>query len=133
MPLKYLGLLALAGGLASTVPMRAHHSFSAVYDANAMITLTGKVNKVEWSNPHISIQLDVANPDGKVTTWTVEGYPPNTLRRNGFPRELLKQGDAVTITAFRAKDGTNAASGREVTFSDGTKKIVGGQSEFFKR
>jgi len=133
MRLGIIGTLALIGMLASTARLRAHHSFSAEYDAKAMITLTGKVNSVEWSNPHISIHLDVTDAAGKVTRWAVEGYPPNTLSRNGFARENLKQGDTVTITAFRAKNGSNTASGHEVIFSDGTKKLVGGQTEFFKR
>ena len=74
MRLDYLGILAVTGLLASTAPLLAHHSFSAEYDANAMITLIGKINSVEWSNPHISIQLDVTDAAGKVTTWAVQGY-----------------------------------------------------------
>jgi Family of unknown function (DUF6152) len=90
-----------------------------------MMTLTGVISKVDWTNPHIYIHLDVKGADGKVTSWQLEGYPPNTLKRTGFPREVLKQGETVTITAYKSKDGSNTGAGREVTFPDGSKKFAG--------
>jgi len=125
MRLKYLGLLTMVGMLAGTAPVRAHHSFAAEYDSNTMVTLTGKISKVDWTNPHIYIHVDVKDTTGKVTAWSLEGYPPNTLKRTGFPRAILKEGDTITITAYKAKDGTNTGAGREVTFPDGTKKFAG--------
>jgi hypothetical protein len=118
--LKHLPLvLALALGLA--VPGRAHHSFAAEYDSNSMMTVTGKVTKVEWTNPHIYVHLT----DAQGTTWALEGYPPNTLKRTGFPRDILKLGDTLTITAYKSKDGSHTGAGREVTFPDGSKKFMG--------
>jgi hypothetical protein len=117
-------LLALAI-LTVGVPMRAHHSFAAEYDSNTMMTLTGTISKVDWTNPHIYIHLDVKDPSGKVTTYSLEGYPPNTLKRTGFTRGLLKEGETITITAYKAKDGSNTGAGREVTFPDGSKKFAG--------
>ncbi|MEO8097571.1 MAG: DUF6152 family protein [Acidobacteriota bacterium] len=125
MRLKYLGLMALAGMLINTAPVSAHHSFAAEYDSKNLLTLTGTISKVEWTNPHIYIHLDVKDATGKVTTWALEGYPPNTLKRTGFPRGVLKDGDTVTITAYKAKDGSNTGAGREVTFKDGSKKFAG--------
>ena len=125
MQLKYLGLLTLVGMLASTAPVSAHHSFAAEYDSNTMVTLTGKISKVDWTNPHIYIHVDVKDTTGKVTAWALEGYPPNTLKRTGFPRAILKEGDTITITAYKAKDGTNTGAGREITFPDGSKKFAG--------
>jgi|ERR1041385_6227334 hypothetical protein len=123
---KYLGFALFAAGvLAITTPTWAHHSFAAEYDSNTMITLTGKITKVEWTNPHIYIHLDVPEAGGKVANWALEGYPPNTLKRTGFPRAVLKEGDTVTITAYKAKDGSNTGAGREVTFPDGSKKFAG--------
>ena len=109
----------------SSMPAIAHHSFAAEYDSNQLITLTGVITKVEWTNPHIYIHLDVKGEDGKVVTWALEGYPPNTLKRTGFSRNLLKEGDTVTITAYKAKDASNTGAGREITFPDGTKKFEG--------
>jgi len=122
----YLGLaLASIGVLFVATPTWAHHSFAAEYDSSQVITLTGKITKVEWTNPHIYIHIDVPEADGKVTSWALEGYPPNTLKRTGFPRSLLKEGDTITITAYKAKDATNSGAGREITFPDGTKKWAG--------
>lgn len=124
MRLKLLGIVAAALVLAG-LPAAAHHSFAAQYDSQQLITLTGTIKEVQWTNPHIYIHLDVKSPDGKTNTWALEGYPPNTLKRTGFPRSVLKIGDTITITAYKAKDGTNTGAGREVTFSDGSKKFAG--------
>jgi hypothetical protein len=67
----------------------------------------------------------VKHSGGNVTNYALEGYPPNTLKRTGFPRDILKIGDTITITAYKAKDGSNTGAGREITFSDGTKKYAG--------
>jgi hypothetical protein len=107
------------------LPVWAHHSFAAQYDSNQLMTLTGVITKVEWTNPHIYVYLDVKDASGKVTNWGLEGYPPNTLKRTGFSRDLLKLGDTVTITAYKAKDGSNTGAGREITFPDGSKKFQG--------
>jgi hypothetical protein len=104
---------------------QAHHSFAAEYDSHTLITLTGVVTQLDWTNPHIYIHLDVKDASGKVTSWSLEGYPPNTLKRTGFARDSLKEGQTVTITAYKAKDATNTGAGREVTFPDGSKKFAG--------
>ena len=116
---------ALAVGLVAATPVWAHHSFAAEYDSKQLITLKGVITKVEWTNPHIYIYIDVKDANGEVTNWSLEGYPPNTLKRTGFSRDSLKIGDEITVTAYKAKDGTYTGAGREVTFSDGTKKFAG--------
>ncbi|MEP7351764.1 MAG: DUF6152 family protein [Acidobacteriota bacterium] len=125
MRLKILMLLIAVGLLGAAFPALAHHSFAAEYDSKTMMTLTGVISKVDWTNPHIYIHLDVKDSGGKVTTWSLEGYPPNTLKRTGFPRDVLKSGETVTITAYKAKDGSNTGAGREITFPDGSKKFAG--------
>src|SRR5262245_51695708 len=120
-----LALLALGLMLTLAPMMWGHHSFAAQYDSAQLMTLTGTITKVEWTNPHIYIYVDVKDASGKVTNWGLEGYPPNTLKRTGFPRSDLKVGDTITITAYKAKDGSNTGAGREITFADGTKKFSG--------
>ena len=124
--MRHLFVIAVALGLLmAAVPAWAHHSFAAEYDSNDLITVTGTISKVEWTNPHIYIYLDVKDASGKMTTWSMEGYPPNTLKRTGFTKSDLKIGDTVTMTGYKAKDATYTAAGREITFPDGTKKFAG--------
>ena len=87
--------------------------------------LKGTVVKVEWINPHTWIHIDVKQPDGSVERWMIEGGTPNTLLRRGLTRESLPQGTEIIVDGYRAKNGTNRANGRDVTFPDGRKLFLG--------
>jgi hypothetical protein len=117
--------LAVIALLLTSLPATAHHSFAAEYDSHEVITLTGVITEVDWTNPHTYVHVNVKDAGGKVTDWALEGYPPNTLKRTGFPRAALKEGDTITITAYKSKDGSHTGAGREITFSDGSKKFLG--------
>jgi hypothetical protein len=119
--------VAIWGALFLTVaPLPAHHSFGAEYDANQPITLTGVITKIDWMNPHSYFYLDVTDDKGKVANWKFEGYPPNVLYRTGFKRDVtIKQGDTITVFAWRARDGTNWAHARQITLKDGKKLYFG--------
>lgn len=107
--------------LLASVPTFAHHSFAAQYDANAPVQLTGVVTKVEWTNPHARFYLDVTDEQGRTTTWNLELASPNVLRRNGWSRDSLKQGDHVTVEGSLARDGSNMANARVVTLASGER------------
>ncbi len=106
-------------------PILAHHSFQAVYDMNAPITVEGTVTKLEWMNPHIYYYVDVAQDDGTVVNYRIEGGTPNSLYRRGWRKDDMKPGDTVTVMAFRARNGTNNLAGRQVTLPDGRRVFAG--------
>ena len=118
------GIAAIALLLAGA-PALAHHSFSAEFDSNKPIQLKGAVVKVEWINPHTWIHIDVKKPDGSVERWMIEGGTPNTLLRRGLTRESLPAGTEIVVDGYRAKNGSNRANGRDVTFPDGKKLFLG--------
>jgi hypothetical protein len=121
-------MMMLFAGAMFARPVRdvqAHHSFAAEYDAQTTVALKGVVTKVEWTNPHAYIYIDVTEEPGKVVNWAFEGYPPNTLKRTGFPRDLLKAGDVINITGYRARFSPNRAAGREITLPDGKRVFLG--------
>ena len=112
------------GLVTAAVPAFAHHAFSAEYDSTKPVKVKGVVSKLEWMNPHIWFYVDVAE-SGKVTTWGFSGGPPGMLMRRGITKDVLKPGDVIIVEGFRAKDGSNNASGGNVTFADGRKVFAG--------
>ena len=115
----------LLGIALATAPLSAHHSFAAQYEAKNRFTMTGTIAKIDWINPHSYLYLDVKDEGGKVTQWSIEGYPPNTLIRTGIKRAMLAVGDKVTIEGCKARDGANVGAGRELVLKDGTKVYWG--------
>ena len=118
-------LVASAGLLLAAVPVIAHHSFAAEFDANKPVKLRGTVTKMEWINPHSWIHIDVKNTDGTVSKWMVEGGAPNALLRRGWNKNSLVSGTEILVEGFQAKDGALRANGRDITFPDGKKLFVG--------
>ena len=104
---------------AAVVPMEAHHSFAAEYDATKAVRITGVISKVEWTNPHSYLYIDVKDDHGNLSTWTCEGGAPNTLSRRGFRKNSIKIGDTATIDGYGAKDGSHLMDARRITLSDG--------------
>jgi len=124
------GLLAsIVGMLAAALPVSAHHSFPAQYDVNKPITLTGKVTKVEWTNPHIFIYIDVPKEGtGEAVNWALEMGGPNALLRLGWKRDSLKPDDLITIEGSLARDGSNLVNAKEITMVATGKKMLAGSS-----
>ena len=121
---KLMRILAAAGVLAA-LPVSAHHSFSAEFDSDKQVKLEGKVVRMEWSNPHTWLFLDVEKPDGKVERWAVEGGAPGVLLRAGWNRNSLPAGIKVVVTGFQSKDGALRANSRSIEFPDGRKLETG--------
>jgi uncharacterized protein DUF6152 len=103
----------------------AHHAYAAEFDLSKPVKLTGVVTRVEWTNPHIWIYIDVKDETGKVTNWGFSASPPGMLQRRGITRKSLNVGDTLTISGHRAKDGSNNASGNVVILADGRDALIG--------
>jgi hypothetical protein len=115
-------LAAIAG-----VPVAAHHSFAAEFDAKQPVLFKGTVTKMEWINPHVWIHMNVTQPNGRTEAWMVEGGAPTVLFRRGFSKTSLQAGTQIVVDGYRAKDGTNKMNAREITFADGRKLFAGSE------
>ena len=115
-----IGLLVLAAR-----PVRAHHAFAAEFDATKPVKFKATVKKMEWTNPHTWLHVDVKNPDGTVTEWAIEAGTPNVLFRRGFTRQALLPGAEIVVDGYQAKDGSQRANGRDLTLPDGKMLFLG--------
>ena len=122
-------LVAGLGVFAAAVPAPAHHAFAAEFDINKPVTLTGTVMKVEWTNPHAWLYLDVKEDAGTVTNWAFELGSPNGLMRAGWSRTSLKIGDVVTVEGSRAKNGSTNANARVVTLKSTGQRLFAGSAQ----
>lgn len=124
-PIRTLTGLALAAAItAAAAPSWAHHSFSAMFDANKPIRLVGKLTKLEWTNPHSYFWVEVTNKNGAKVLWGCEGAGPGALSRRGFNKGDIKIGDTLIIDGYLAKSGAKLIDARRVTLPSG--RVVNG-------
>ena len=128
MSTRLSGLIA-GFGLLLAVPLMAHHSFSAEFDADQPIELTGGVTKIEWLNPHVWFFIDVSDDEGAVTNWGWEMGSPNGLMRNGWTRNSMKVGDIISVEGSAAKDGSNRANARVVILAETGARLFAASSQ----
>jgi len=112
-------LLAMLALVAVAAPALGHHSEAAEFNADDPVKVTGTIVKVEWLNPHVWFYVDVKDEQGKITTWGFASLPPGALMRRGITKDALKIGAVINVEGSRARDGSNNASSRRVTFADG--------------
>ena len=119
---RYITMAWMTLGLSLAVPVSAHHSFSAQYDADKPVELTGLVTKIEWANPHVYLYIDVENEAGEYEEWALEmGAPAVLTRTQGWTRSTLQIGDEIKVEGRLARDGSNLANARDVTLATGEK------------
>jgi Family of unknown function (DUF6152) len=119
----------IAPWLLAGLPAHAHHSFPAQYDASQTITLTGKVTKVEWTNPHIFIYIDVTDEDSEdVVSWALELGGPNALLRLGWKRDSIQPDDVITVEGSLARDGSPLANATTIVMTSTGQRMLAGSS-----
>ena len=123
---QLMAMMAVVVMVAGAAPARAHHAFAAEFDAKKPVKFEkAVVTKMEWTNPHSWIHVDVTLPDGTKEAWAIEAGTPNVLFRRGFTKEALLPGTAIVIDGYRAKDGSHRANGRNLTLPDGRNLFLG--------
>jgi hypothetical protein len=120
-----LGVLVVGLALSAlVVPVSAHHSWTAEYDAKKPITVRGVVSKVEWTNPHTHFYIDVTDGSGKVTTWNFEMASTPALERGGWSRKTLPVGTQVVVEGFAGRSVAERAIVTSFKGADGKEFFV---------
>lgn len=128
MTIRNAVVLIVVSGLLTLRSLDAHHSFAAEFDANKPVKLTGPVTKVDWTNPHAWIYVNVKDETGQAANWGFELASPNSLMRSGWTRTWLKVGDIVTIEGSQARDGSTNANAQVVTMAGTGQRLFAGPS-----
>jgi len=128
-PSFFLTVVAAGAVLLTAGSAAAHHSFSAEFDRNLPVNVTGTVTKVEWMNPHARFYVDAKDEAGNTVNWDFELASPNGLMRRGWTRNSMKIGDVVTVTGSRAKNNPLVGNASSVVLADGKKLFAGSSSE----
>lgn len=111
--------IAILSSILAATPLLAHHSVSKEFDSARAMPITGIITRVEWTNPHVWIYLNVKEADGKIVAWRVEIGAPGALTRAGFEKSVLDFTNPLTIDVWPANDGSFHAAGRLLTLPDG--------------
>ena len=117
--------VVLAGIVLMPAAALAHHSVTAEYDAARPVKITGTVTRVDWTNPHSRLYVDVKQPDGTVVNWNLELTARSALVRQGWTSRTVKVGDVITVEGIGARTNVAGANARSVTLADGRRVLSG--------
>jgi hypothetical protein len=118
--MRFKRAILIAGVSLLLVPttVLAHHALHTQFDMQRTITLTGAVQKMDWSNPHVRLYLDVRDVS-KTVTWELYLGSPNQQLMNGWKIDTYRRGDHVSVDAYPARDGSSVGFARKVAAASG--------------
>jgi hypothetical protein len=122
-----LALIAATTLFAFAAAAYAHHPFAAEYDWTKPVTISGTVNKLEWTNPHATLWVEGKDQNGQMKKWALEMGSPSSLTRAGWNRNIVKMGDQITVDAWLSKTKADRANVKSVKLADG-RELSGGSS-----
>ena len=128
MKTRTAGLIVLCGFLMVGAGLEAHHAVAGVYDLNKEVVLEGRLKKLNFTNPHASIELTVPNKDGTFTEWKLTTASITTLTREGINKTSMKPGEILKVTILPARNGNPAGFIRNLTLGDRDIKLFFGDS-----
>ena len=120
---RTLALLIGIGATAASPTVLAHHSF-AMYDSTRQVTIDGVIKEVQWTNPHVWIQVLVKNAAGAEEEWGIECTSVNFMTRRGFHKHTLKPGDKVSVTLSPLKDGSHGGAFKSINSLNGAPLVL---------
>jgi len=127
--IRYAAVFVAVIALCGLQSVNAHHAFSAEFDSESPVQLTGKITRLQWINPHAWFHIAAVQEDGTTVDWMIEGGTPNALMRAGINRNSLQVGTEIVVQGYQSKDKrcspTCKANGRDMTFPDGRKLFMG--------
>jgi len=122
---KLAGVAVAVVVLLNAFSLFAHHSFTAEFDDKKPITIKGTLTKVELTNPHGWLYLNVKDKSGKIQNWAVETGAPAAFMRRGGDKKALAIGTELIVDGWLARDGSNTMNGRAIKFADGREILTG--------
>ena len=128
MSTRIAGLVVLCGFLMAGVGLQAHHAVAGVYDLNKEVVLQGRLKKLNFTNPHASIELTVPEKDGTFTDWILTTASVQTLTREGVNKSSIKPGEILKVTILPAKNGHPAGFIRSLQLGDKEIKLFFGDT-----
>ena len=127
MSTRFAGLIVLSAFLITGVAVQAHHAVAGVYDLTKEVVLEGRLKKLNFTNPHASIELTVPNKtDGTFTDWVLTTASITTLTREGINKTSMKPGEILKVTILPARNGNPAGFIRNLQLGDRSIRLFFG-------
>lgn len=126
MSTRIAGLVLVGALLMAGAGVQAHHAVAGIYDLNKEVVLQGRLKKLNFTNPHASIELTVPNKDGTFTDWVLTTASVQTLTREGVNKTAIKPGEILKVTVLPARNGNPAGFIRTLTLGDKEIKLFFG-------